>query len=175
MQLILPSTEYKESFIQALKEYQSDRSNDRMDILELNSETLEHDFSSYVTKLVSESKGENLPEGYVPQTTYWLVDNNEFIGRVSIRHQLNDYLLKEGGHIGYDIRPSKRNMGYGKKILALVLPKVKELGIDKVLVTCNDTNIGSKKIIEANGGVLENAVPTKEGKSNKLRYWITVR
>ena len=108
----------------------------------------------------------------MPQTTYWLIDNDEFIGRVSIRHTLTESLLKEGGHIGYDIRPSKRNMGYGKRILELSLPKAKELEIDKVLVTCNETNTGSKKIIEANGGILENSIEMGEGKPAKLRYWI---
>ncbi len=116
----------------------------------------------------------NLPPGYVAQTTYWLIDTNEFIGRVSIRHMLTDYLLQEGGHIGYDIRPSKRKLGYGKKILALSLPKAKELGIKKILVTCNETNLGSKKIIEANGGILENRLHLHPGKPAKLRYWITV-
>ncbi len=175
MQLILPTITYKDSFLKAVKEYHAVKVADRRNIYSLNIEELENDFPSYISKLLSESDGKDLPEGYVPQTTYWLVDNGEFIGRVSIRHVLTEFLLKEGGHIGYDIRPSKRKMGYGKKILELALPKAKEIGLDKVLVTCDETNIGSKKIIEANGGIFENAVTTTEGRPKKLRYWIDIR
>lgn len=174
MELIKPSVQYKDSYIKAVEEYQAVDSDDRKDIYQLKTDDLKKDFAGYVERLLSESEGKNLPEGYVPQTTYWFIDNGEFIGRVAIRHSLTDHLLKEGGHIGYDIRPSKRNKGYGKKILELALPKTKELGINKVLVTCNETNIASKKIIEANGGVLENRFDLGEGKPAKLRYWITL-
>ncbi|HZE86594.1 MAG TPA: GNAT family N-acetyltransferase [Methylomirabilota bacterium] len=174
MELVCPSIKHKNSFIQAVKEYHAVDSDDRKDIYELKVEELQNNFPSYISKLLSESQGKNLPEGYVPQTTYWLIDNNEFIGRVSIRHSLTEHLLKEGGHIGYDVRPSKRKMGYGTKILELSLSKAKKLGIHKILVTCNETNIGSKKIIEANGGIFEDHLELDEGKLAKLRYWITV-
>ncbi len=176
MELIAPSIQYKDSFIQAIQEYQAvDVNNQRVqDLVEINSEELERNFDGYIAKLQGEERGENLPEGYVPCTTYWLIDKGEFIGRVSIRHQLTPHLLREGGHIGYDIRPSKRNKGYGKHLLALALPKAKGLGIHKVLVTCNETNIGSKKIIEQNGGVSENKVESTDGSPAKLRYWIMV-
>lgn len=174
VRLETPSTQYKDSFLEAVEEYQATDADDRKDIFALKVEELRSDFATYIEKLRSESEGKNLPKGYVPQTTYWLIDDREFIGRVSIRHKLSEFLLKEGGHIGYDIRPSKRKMGYGKQILRLALPKAKELGIDKVLVTCNETNIGSKKIIETNGGIFENALKLHEGKPKKLRYWITL-
>lgn len=174
MQLVLPSIDYKESFLEALHEYQQEKAEDRLDILSLNPEKLKNDFQSYVTRLREESEGKHLPKGHVPHTTYWLVDGKVLIGRVNIRHYLTPFLLRIGGHIGYDIRPSKRQQGYGTKILQLALPKAKELGITKVLVTCNETNIGSKKIIEANGGVLENIEPQGNGLPNKLRYWISL-
>lgn len=174
MRLVQPSIQYKDSFLNAVKEYQNEVLDDRRDYLELNIDELQSDFSSYIERVLSESEGKNVPEGYVPQTTYWLIDNDDFIGSVSIRHTLTEHLLKEGGHIGYDIRPSKRKMGYGKRILELALPKAKQLGIQKVLVTCNETNIGSKKIIEANGGILEDRLELHEGKPAKLRYWISV-
>jgi len=174
MKLVLPSVTYKESFIQAVKEYHSIDAKDRKDIYSLNIDELQTDFSSYVKQLQERAEGKNLPEEYVPDTTYWLIDNGEFIGRVSLRHTLTESLLKEGGHVGYDIRPSKRNKGYGKRILELALQKAKEQGIHKVLVTCDETNIASKKIIEANGGIFENAIEVKEGKPKKLRYWIKI-
>lgn len=174
MQLVFPTIKYKNSFLEALREYQAVKADDRLDIYELSLLSLQTDFPTYIKNLLSESNGKNLPKGYVPQTTYWLIDNDEFIGRLSIRHTLSDSLLKFGGHIGYDIRPSKREMGYGKKILALGLVRAKALGIEKALVTCDVTNIGSKKIIEANGGIFENRLPTELGKPDKLRYWITL-
>lgn len=171
MKLILPSEEYKESFIEAVKEYRAEGDMHRYD-LDIN--FLENNFAKYVSQILAQANGESLPEGYVPQTTFWLVDNGEFIGRVSIRHTLTEELLKVGGHIGYDIRPSKRQKGYGKKILELALPKAKELGINRALVTCDETNIGSKKIIEANGGVLEDSYEQGDDKPRKLRYWINI-
>ena len=174
MDLVTPSSQYKDSFIQAVKEYHAVDADNITEIYELNIEELENDFPHYISNLLSESEGKHLPAGYVPQTTYWLIDQGEFIGTISIRHRLTDRLLQEGGHIGYDIRPSKRKMGYGKKILALALPKAQELGLYRVLVTCNETNIGSKKIIEANGGILENRLQLHAGKPAKLRYWISL-
>lgn len=174
MKLVQPDIKYKDSFIAGAKEFFGEDSLRAKDYQKLNFDELQTDFTSYVKKLLSQSKGENLPEGYVPQTTYWLIEGEEFIGRVSIRHTLTDHLLKLGGHIGYDIRPSKRRQGYGKKILELALPRAKELGIEKVLVTCDAGNIGSKKIIEENGGVFENQVKQGEGMPAKLRYWIKI-
>lgn len=173
MELIVPSIKYRESFISAVKEYQENDQAGRRDIYELQVEELEKDFSSYIDKVVSESKGLNLKEGYIPQSTFWLVDNGEFIGRVSIRHKLTDHLLKIGGHIGYDIRPSKRRMGYGSKILELGLMEAKKLGIEKALITCDVTNTGSRKIIEAKGGVLDTQ-KLDHNSENKLRFWIDV-
>ncbi len=175
MQLVLPTSKYKKSFLQALDEYLKEESlPSTQDLFLLDKKVLEKEFSTYVTKLVDESLGKNLPVGYVSHTVYWLIDSYEFIGRVDIRHSLTEHLMRIGGHIGYDIRPSKRQQGYGKEILKLVMPKAKALGLKKVLVTCDETNIASKKIIEANGGVFENSVKQAIGKPNKLRYWINL-
>lgn len=94
------------------------------------------------------------------------------MGRLAIRHSLNDFLLKIGGHIGYGVVPQFRRMGYAKKMLELALPIAKELGVTKVLLTCDDNNLGSIKTIEANGGQLENTVASGDGKPLKRRYWI---
>lgn len=174
MQLIHPSSLYKESFIQAVKEYQAEPSEYRRDFLDLDTTWLEQHFDEYVSRVLGQAEGKNLPEGFVPQTTLWLADNGEFIGSISIRHSLTEHLRREGGHIGYDIRPSKRRMGYGKKLLALALPEAKALGFTEVLLTCNADNTGSKKIIEANGGVFENSIAVHDGKQTKLRYHITL-
>lgn len=168
-QLILPTPKYQASFLAAVKEYQAEG---LRYYTQLSSEELEDNFTSYIRQLEAESAGKNLPEGYVAHTTFWLVEGNEYIGRVDIRHDLNDFLRREGGHLGYDIRPSKRGQGYGKLILKLGLEKAKEMGLPNILITCDIDNIPSKKVIEANGGQLERVEPVAAGGPDKALYWI---
>jgi predicted acetyltransferase len=174
MELVLPATEYKTSYIEAVKEFQADvNSTSRSKWYKsLSIAEIEANFDAFIEQQNSYSRGENIREGYVPYTNYWLVDGGVFIGSVNVRHRLTEELLQSGGHIGYDIRPSQRNKGYGTKILALALPKAKELGITRVLVTCDATNAASRKIIEKNGGALENQVSNSETGVDKLRFWI---
>ncbi len=112
---------------------------------------------------------------FVPDSTFFCLDEerNILMGAVNIRHYLNDYLLMYGGHIGDGIRPSERRKGYGTAMIALALEECKKLGIEKALMVCDKTNIGSAKTFLNNGGVLENEV-IEEGKL-KQRYWIDVR
>ena len=128
-----------------------------------------HDFDYYLDNL--ELK-EPIPQGFVPDSTFFLLDEerNRLLGAVNIRHYLNDHLLKVGGHIGDGIRPSERRKGYASEMIRLALIECKKLGIDRVLICCNSDNIGSKKSILNNGGVLENIV-MDEGKPME-RYWI---
>jgi predicted acetyltransferase len=88
------------------------------------------------------------------------------VGRISLRHALTPWLLEVGGHIGYAVRPSARGRGYATRALALMLPVAAAHGIDPVLITCDDTNVASRKVIEANGGVLE------DNRNGKLRFWV---
>ncbi len=110
----------------------------------------------------------------MPFSTFWLVDDGRFIGQANIRHRLNDHLMQIGGHIGYDIRPSMRGKGYGNAILGLSLGKAKELGIERALLTCDERNVASKKIIEKNGGVFESRGPNPEMGHDVLRFWIDI-
>lgn len=169
IELIDPSVEFKTSYLSALQEFTAEGHD-----LEYRQPQTGEAFGDFIIRVNLLKKGIGLPTGYVPESVMWLVEGQEFIGEASIRHELTNFLLQVGGHIGYIIRPSKRQMGYGKKILKLALQYVKTLGIKKVLLTCDETNIGSAKIIEANGGVLENAVDMGEGKPRKLRYWIRI-
>ena len=113
---------------------------------------------------------------YVPSSLYYAYDDerNIMVGAVNIRHYLNDKLMFDGGHIGDGVRPSERRKGYATKIIALALDECKKLGIDKVLITCNKDNIGSKKSIINNGGILENEVIDEDGEK-VLRYWINLK
>ena len=167
LRLEQPSITWQASFLDALAEFHAEGVLLNYDLTELR-----RDFPAFVHLIVGYSRGEGLPDGFIPSTDYWLIDEDEFIGRVSIRHELTEGLRRIGGHIGYQIRPSKRRRGYGTQILALALPKAHDLGLTRMLVTCDETNIGSRKIIEANGGVFENAVDLEDGSPRKLRYWI---
>ncbi len=115
---------------------------------------------------------ENDPSGLVPDSTYFCLDakRNIFVGAVNIRHTLNEHLLLYGGHVGDGVRPSERKKGYGTKMVTLALKKCEQLGIEKVLMVCDQDNIASEKTILKNGGIFENTV-TKDGKTTK-RYWI---
>lgn len=108
----------------------------------------------------------------MPQTIYWLIDGEEFIGRSSLRHELTPALLEIGGHIGYEIRPSRRRRGYGRAILRLTLEEARGRGLSEVLVTCDTDNVGSRKIIEANGGRFADERPGPPGARPTRRYWI---
>jgi predicted acetyltransferase len=175
MELVAPSVQYKNSFTEAVKELKGEQENmTNKRYRELSIPELEANFEAFVEEERGHARGEYQPEGYVPQSEFWLVDGEEYIGHVGIRHELNEHLKTVGGHIGYTIVPSKRGLGYGNKILELALPKAKELGIDRVLLTCDVTNTASRKIIEKNGGVLENQIPNPETGVDKLRYWIDI-
>ncbi len=166
--LVLPSEKYKESFLEALAEQDPGQ----MNPLEGESyKRFNGDFEAFLAYLSDEREGKNLLEGRVPQTVYWIIDGEKFIGRISIRHRLNEALMHIGGHVGYSIRPSERHKGYGSIALGLVLPKVHELGIEKALLTCLKTNEASRRIIEKNGGIFENEVTNDEGLVS-LRFWV---
>ena len=102
----------------------------------------------------------------VPSDYWWITDGVEVIGFLAIRHRLNDWLLKEGGHIGYSIRSSRRRQGHASRALGLALDRTREIGLDRVLITCDEPNVASAKTIESQGGVFENVC------NGKRRYWI---
>jgi predicted acetyltransferase len=131
-------------------------------------------FQAYLTYLGKKERGEDLPEGFVPETKLFAFVGADLVGNLSLRHTLNDFLLKIGGHIGYGVMPSFRRMGYAKAMLQQSLPYAKNLGLARVLLTCDDNNLGSIKTIEACGGVIENKVMVEEGKPLKRRYWIAI-
>ncbi len=108
----------------------------------------------------------------VPVSLHWLVVDATFVGELSFRHVLNDYLRLSGGHMGYGIRPSLRGRGFGKRLLALGKEAAARRGLTRLLITCHDDNIASARVIEANGGVLEDIVDDIFGGGPLRRYWI---
>jgi predicted acetyltransferase len=130
-------------------------------------------FRRYLEVLAEHERGENLPANHVPSTFLFAFAGAIIVGRVSIRHALNPYLERVGGHIGYVVVPEYRRQGYATAILRQSLQIARrKLGLTRVLVTCDDDNVGSIKTIEKNGGVLESIVTGADGGSPKRRYWI---
>jgi predicted acetyltransferase len=124
-------------------------------------------FSHFVASVRAEALEETpRPEGYVPATELWWVDGDTFLGRITIRHRLTPQLLEVGGHIGYDVRSSARRRGYATEMLRQTLAIANQMGIDPALITCDVDNIGSRTVIERNGGFLDG-----EG-AGKLRFWV---
>ena len=122
--------------------------------------------------------GRNLKPDRVPSDCYWLVDTEKeyFLGEIHIRRRLNEALALRGGHIGYVIRCSEWNKGYGTRMLSLALEKAKAMGLEKVLITCNDTNLASARVMEKNGCILQDKVevPDESGTMLVRRYWKTL-
>ena len=134
------------------------------------------DPAALVARFERDSKGIDLPEGFVPHSTYWLVrGGREIVGVSNLRHSLTPFLLREGGNIGYGIRPSARRNGFGREILRLTLLEARELGLARVLVTCGKGNLGSSRIILGNGGVFESEEFSADRSEIVQRYWIDVR
>lgn len=132
------------------------------------------DFEAMLLYLRNNSRGIGQPEGWLPDSTFWLTnEDNRILGIVNIRHGLTEFLRKSGGHIGYGIRPSERRKGYATAILQLAIEKAKELGIQEALVVCDADNEGSMKTILNNGGV-QDVDHIEESGNVVKRFWIGV-
>lgn len=174
-QLVVPHAGVHASFVAAMAEFRAEGRGGRRDDTVLGSEIREiatvwvsaGGFSVYLEGIRQQADPTApRPVGWVPASTWWWTSGTEFLGRIQVRHELTDHLLQVGGHIGYDVRPSARGRGHGTAMLAAVLPRVRELGIDPALITCDVDNVASQRVIERNGGRLE------DERHGKLRYWV---
>lgn len=135
-----------------------------------NVETAEG-FAAWVRKLLRESDPAfPVADDWVHCTYWWIVEDGTVLGAIALRHELNDFLLRAGGHIGYGVRPSARRRGLATFALGEVLRHAKTLGLEQVLITCNVENAGSRRTIEHFGGVLEDIRDTEIGRVR--RYWV---
>jgi len=168
LRLVEPSLELKEQFLAFVRDSLQEGTGS------WGFEQAIDDLPAYVQKFADYRQGRNLPPGWVPDSTCWLIDNNQTIilGHVGIRHRLTEKLMQRGGHIGYYIRPTQRHRGYGTLICRLALEKAREIGLQRVLITSAVDNVASNRIIQKNGGVLENEVWDEESRETVCRYWI---
>lgn len=165
--LVKPNLDHKKKYLDYLEDW-GDQS-----MTPLTSDIKDMSYEDLLSYFYQAEHDINLPRGYVPDSNYFFVDdNNEIFGFVNIRHYLNDILLKIRGHIAYGIRPSKRGMGLSKTMLKLALEKAKEKGINRVLMVCDKSNVASAKAIIANNGILENEVYDVTDHEIIQRYWI---
>lgn len=180
-QIVRPDARYQRSYLEASDEFgNAHRDGDGDWVQEADTTTGFTGFSftregledrEEFRRLVRTRRAEELPEtlrprGRVPCTFLWLVEGDEYLGSVALRHELNDFLLREGGHIGYSIRPSARRQGHGRTALRQTLELAGEMGLDAVLLCCAEDNTPSRAIIEEAGGQYE------DSRAGQRRYWV---
>lgn len=173
--LVAPTSRVRISFITAMDELRAegrggadDNSNVGSEIRHYGAGWADPEFFEAYTRQLRDQALEDpaRPSDLVPSTTLWWAEDDEYLGRISIRHRLTQHLLDYGGHIGYDIRPSARRRGHATAMLARALPVAAGLGIDPALITCDEDNVGSRKVIESNGGQFD------DQRGVKLRFWV---
>lgn len=167
--LVRPDVRYQQSYMEAVHEFKAEG---LVQYESLDIAYLETQFEDYVATILA--REHTVPAGWVTDTLMWCVDDAGFIGRISFRHTLTESLRQFGGHIGYEVRPSRRKEGHGTAMLCAMLPIARAKGLDKVMLTCDLGNIGSEKIIRANGGVLEDVIQLDFRPVPTMRWWITL-
>ena len=168
-ELVRPDLRFHASWASAVREFERDGTTMhgsglwQLDTSDLGRAAL----ATEVERLLAQASPETeMPPGIVPCTYLWIVEGDEFVGYLAIRHALTDFLLEEGGHIGYSVRPSRRREGHATRALKLALDEARALGLDRALVTCDFDNEPSRLTIVRAGGVLE------DQRGDKLRYWV---
>jgi predicted acetyltransferase len=174
-ELSRPTARVRLSFLAGMAEFQAEGRGGAHDGTMVGSEIRGHSeswstpegFAEYVRWLCAQAlESSPRPEGHVPSTTLWWVAGTDYLGRIAIRHRLTPRLRDGGGHIGYDVRPSARRRGHATAMLRAALPMARQLNVDSALVTCDADNIGSRMVIERNGGILE------DQRGDLLRFWV---
>ena len=171
LQLIQPSETLREEFLAFRKEFPPH--NEIPGLGSMHTDNFDVD----VRNALHYAEGIDLPDGWVPAHTFWLVRNEKtIVGVLQLRHTLTPFLETEGGHIGYSVRPSERGKGYATRMLGMVLGEARRLGLKRVLITCDRRNIASARVIQKNGGRLENEVVSRQpDREFTQRYWIELK
>lgn len=167
--LVIPTPEYKEQVLSYKAEFLANGDDMAGTSGLRNAET----FEEWLARDILTRSEETVPEGRAPAWTYLALDENgRLVGMINVRYRLTAALLQFAGNIGYSIRKSERRKGYATEMLALALTAAKKLGLSRVLITCDKSNIASARTILKNGGVLENEI-LYDGEIVQ-RYWIEI-
>ena len=166
--LVAPSAAYKDSYRCLVAEFLARGEPLIPFVLSFPNEN----FEAFLAQLAGCERGIGIPEGFVPHSTFWLVRGAEVAGVSNLRHRLTDTLRRDGGHIGYGVRPGARGRGLGTAILRLTLAEAVRRGIDRVLITCAKENAASSAVIAANGGRLESEAFIEARGEIVQRWWI---
>lgn len=166
VRLIEPEARFAESYREALEEYRDFGIDDYA--------FTDAEWPALHEKFENSRAGIRLKPGRVPAEYYWLVCGDEFIGEIVIRRELNDLLLRYGGHIGYGVRRSRWRQGFGTLMLRMALERARQMGFAQVLITCDDDNSASAAVIERNGGKLQGKIRNHIHGEEVLtrRYWV---
>ena len=172
LNLVKPDIKYKSQYIKMIDEW-------KITGEELSPWVLEEDYSNFnsmVEKFQHLEQGIDIPKGFVPNSTYWVYNNESslIIGAVNIRHYLNHLFVEAWGNIGYGVSPSERRKGYATIILKLAIEECKKLNIEKALLGCYKENIASVKTILKNGAILENEIIENNTGEIIQRYWVSI-
>ena len=169
MELVLPTIEHKQAALDFRQEHF-----DNGEVMIHGGSGLENaaDYESWLGKIQAAVTLE-YSEALVPASVYWGIEDQRIVGIIQIRHMLNQFLRDTYGHIGYGVRPSERRKGYATKMLTVALDICCELGIEKVLISCDKDNIISAKTILRNGGLYDRDIIDNDGDVVQ-QYWITL-
>ena len=170
MKLVNPTIKYKETYLNLIKAAQKNG-----DINEMGNAYRENEnFDDMLKRLKDRARGKNISKLDVPSSMKWVIENNEVVGTIDLRHILNKSYFERLGHVAYYIHPKKRKKGYATKALNLAIKWYKKMPINKILITCYSDNEASKKVILNNGGVLEKTVQDKQSGKTINRYLIDI-
>lgn len=173
MKLIKPDENYKNQIL----EYRQEFINASSSMDGCGSLSRMEDPSEWLNQVKSLANVETVPSNFVQSTQFIYVRevDNKLVGMIQVRHYFNDFLEKYGGHIGYSVRPSERKKGYAGLMLKECLQYCKSIGLNRVLLTCKESNEGSRKTILKNGGIYEKTVFCERDSVNLERYWIELK
>ncbi|SNY40402.1 GNAT family N-acetyltransferase [Paractinoplanes atraurantiacus] len=172
-ELIAPTTRLHKSWLESRDEFGPGTHQDGAGLRPTDEVDTDAGFATWVRRLLAEQDPAVPPaDGWVHCSYRWIVEDDQYLGAIALRHTLNDMLLNYGGHIGYSVRPSARRRGLAGWAVSQILDEARTLPLDRVLITCDPGNIPSARTIESNGGVLED-IRTTDGKTVK-RYWISL-
>lgn len=169
--LLTPSLLHKESFIEGYKELSNHYDQTSWTHLrQPEAHSFQKEFSAYLDQLLASQHAKS--SGQIPSTVYWGMVGVVVVGRITLRHGLDSFLETIGGQVGYIVRPSWRGRGAATEMLRLLLETREAKKLPSILLTCDEDNFLSEKVILNNGGVYENTTLLTGEHKNKKRFWI---